>query len=1047
MKLKLTWLLTLFMAFVMQFSFAQEKTVTGTVTIAADGLPLPGATVIVKGTSRGTQTDFDGKYSINVAVGDVLRVSYVGYKTTDVVIGSANVYDVVLEMDNALEEVVVVGYQGAVNSAKTASSLSTVKSEAIEQVPINSIDQVLQGNAAGVNVNTGSGQPGQSATILIRGRSSLQGDIEPLFIIDGIPVDQDNFRSLNQNDIESMSVLKDAAATAIYGNRGAGGVILITTKKGKRGSGVTIQYRQLYGVSVNPDPQFEVMNTQQLLTFRRDLLGGNQFGDGLSDAQIAAIARNANTDWTDIFFQQGINQSHELNISTGTERTSSYTSLNYTEQEGTTFGSSLQRFSSRFNYSGSTADNKFNYSTQLTMNYSKSSFIVDAQRGGNTGGQLDNAFLVPYLALPYLSPFNPDGSLNIFGTGPVSEGGSGAFNPDGTVNQGNIAGFVNTPFIALNTVRLNPDVERELKAIGSVSADYNFAKNLTVGAQFGIDYTYIESLNINTPGSIRSFATPTAASEFKGGQSEDFFRNANFLMNAFLRYENDITDKLNLNAAVFGEYNYTNTQNAGFTAFGLNPALPGSGAGFVAGDTLEGEDENGDGILAFGPEVAIPYVPGVRSSESELALASLFATVDLDWDGKYGFSGSIRRDQTSRFVENRSGTFWSVAGRWNIDNEDFMDSVDWLSVLKLRASYGIVGNQTVGSRYQGLQTIASTAGYQNTQAYEVLSLRDTGIQWEETAQFNVGLSFGLFQNRITGELDYYYNETDQLFNQQQISLAGTGFATTNTNVGSLFNRGVDLQISVDVLRQSASNPWGIRLNANTNYNHNEVIDLPGDFLGVNLRVAEGRQANTWWGVRWAGVDPSNGQPLYLDADGNITDEFNTANGVYLNKNFDPSWTGGFGGDISYKGFSLSTLFSYAADRWRNNGSLGVAEDPSLGGVANFSTSMLNAWTTPGQATDIPALGTGSLRFFSNAGDRYLEDASFLRLRNITFAYNFDSEFLSRTKLFKAVRVFVQGTNLITWTKWRGFDPESNDAFGFFDYPVPRTFTAGLDLTF
>jgi TonB-dependent SusC/RagA subfamily outer membrane receptor len=234
MKLKLTWLLTLFMAFVMQFSFAQEKTVTGTVTTADDGLPLPGASVIVKGTSRGQQTDFDGKFAIQVNQGDVLVVSYVGMRSAEVKIGAANTYNVALELDNALDEVVVTGYKGATNSSKISSSLSTVNAESVEQVPITSVDQMLQGQAAGVNVSTGSGQPGQSATIIIRGINSLNGDTEPLFIIDGVPVDQDNFRSINQNDIATMSVLKDAAATAIYGNRGAGGVILITTKTGKK---------------------------------------------------------------------------------------------------------------------------------------------------------------------------------------------------------------------------------------------------------------------------------------------------------------------------------------------------------------------------------------------------------------------------------------------------------------------------------------------------------------------------------------------------------------------------------------------------------------------------------------------------------------------------------------------------------------------------------------------------------------------------------------------------------------------------------------------
>src|SRR5690606_4181293 len=260
MKLKLTWLMTLFMAFVMQFSYAQEKTVTGTVTSATDGLPLPGVNVIVKGTTRGVQTDFDGNYSIGASVAETLVFSSIGFRNFEAKVAASNTINVSMQEDvAALEEIVVIGYKGATNSSKISSALATVSAESIEQVPITSLDQMLQGQAAGVNVSTGSGQPGQSATIIIRGRNSLNGDTEPLFIIDGVPVDQDNFRSLNQNDIATMSVLKDASATAIYGNRGAGGVILVTTKTGKKGSGVKVQYRSLYGMSELPNPKFDVM--------------------------------------------------------------------------------------------------------------------------------------------------------------------------------------------------------------------------------------------------------------------------------------------------------------------------------------------------------------------------------------------------------------------------------------------------------------------------------------------------------------------------------------------------------------------------------------------------------------------------------------------------------------------------------------------------------------------------------------------------------------------------------------------------------------------
>lgn len=1037
MRTKFSGILTLFLALFVQILFAQQQTVSGTVTDET-GMPLPGATVSIKGTTTGKTTDFDGNYSIQANNGQTLVFSYVGYTPQEIKVSSTTI-NVQLKQGEALEAVTVVAYGGAVNSAKVASSIATVDGETIEQVPINSLDQVLQGAAAGVNVNTGSGQPGQSATIIIRGRGSLQGDIEPLFVIDGVPVDQDNFRSLNQNDIETLSVLKDAAATAIYGNRGAGGVVIVTTKKGKKGSGVNLQYRTLYGVAVKPKTRFEVMNATQLLTWQRDLLPGSQFGDGLSDTQIAAIAAQTNTNWSDVFFQQGTTVSHELSISTGNENTSSYTSMQYYKQEGITLGSDLTRFSFRNNFNGSSADKKFNYGTTLTLNRSVSNFIVDAVRGNNTGGQLDNPFIVPYIGLPYLNRFNPDGSLNTFGT--IR---SGAINAAG--EQVNANGFLNTPFLALNTARFNTDQETEFKAVGGINADYNFAKNLTVGGSIGIDYTNIELLQITTPGSIRGLITPNQGAEVKGSQGETFFRDANFILNAFLRYQNDITDKLNLSASVYGEYNYSNTQQAGYTAFGLNPALPGSSAGFTSGNTQEGEDTNGDGILDAETELALNYVPGVFSTETELALASLFATLDLDYDGKYGFSGTIRRDQTSRFPKNSTGVFWSVAGRWNIDNEDFMSNVDFINALKLRASYGVVGNQGVGTRYQGLQTVfADPTSYQLGTGYGLNGLVDEDIKWETTNQLNIGLSFGLWNNRLSGEFDYYNFLTEDLFsNNAPLSLAQTGYGTVTTNIGSMRNSGVDLQIAFDVLRKSQTNPWAITVRGNANYNKNRIEELPVEFTGVTLRNAEGRQAATWFDVRWAGVDPSNGQPLYYDVDGNITNEFTPNNRVYLDKNFDPTYTGGFGADISYKGFALNALFSFAADRWRRNGSLAIIEDASLAGFANQSITMLNAWTTPGQVTDIPRL---TFQGRAEIGDRYIEDASFLRLRNVTLSYTVDSKILEKTNVFSGMRIYVQGTNLVTWTKWRGFDPEGNQSGGFFDYPIPRTFSLGFDLNF
>ena len=1038
MKTKFHGILTLFLAFVVQVSFAQEKTVSGTVSDKDD--VLPGVNVLIKGTSKGVDTDFDGKYTIKVQVGDILVFSYLGYETVEKKVGDASTIDVIMkEGDEVLEEVVIKSYGRALNSKKSAASLAKVDGKTIEQVPINSVDQVLQGAAAGVSVNTGSGQPGQSGTIIIRGISSLSGDIEPLFIIDGVPVDQDNFRSLNQNDIESISVLKDAAATSPYGNRGAGGVVLVTTKKGKIGEKLNIKYRALYGVASKPKTQFEVMNSQQFLTFQQQ--NGIGFGGGLTDVQIAAITQQTNTNWSDIFFRLGNTVSHELTFSSGTASSTSYTSINYFNQEGITLGSQLQRFSFRTNNSGSSSNKRFNYSTNVTLNYSSSNFIVDAIRGNNTGGQLDNPFLVPYIGLPYLSPWNPDGTLNTFGS--IE---SGALNADGSINASGANGFVNTPFIALNTAAEQTDEENEIRAIIGVNADLKISDNFTVGGQIGLDYINIQSLFITPPGSIRGLITPSQAAENNGAQFESTFRSAQIISNAFLRYNKDITDKLSMTAQVYGEYVYRNFQNEGFTAFGLNPALPGSGSGFTAGNTQEGEDTNDDGILDAETELALNYVPSVFSGESELALASLLATIDLDYNGKYGLFASVRRDETSRFPNNPVGYFWAVAGRWNIDEEDFMSDVDWLSTLKFRASYGTTGNQNVGGFYQGLQQVgANPSSYQGNLGYAVGQINSQSLKWETKESLNMGFSFGLWNDKLSGELDLYDEKTIDLFGSDNRAFSETGFNNVVTNVGNLRNRGIDLQVSYAVLDKTATNPWSIKINAQGNINNNKVLEIPGEFTGNTLRNQVGRPAATWFLVRWAGVDPSNGQPLYLDADGNITNEFLTSNRVYLDKNFYATYTGGFGADISYKGFTLNTLFSFEADRWRQNSSLAIIEDVGLASFANQSTTMLDAWTTPGQVTAVPAVSFGGLRAID--GDRYLEDASYLRLRNVTLSYNVDASIIAKSKFLTGLRVYVQGTNLVTWTKWRGFDPEGNQATGFFDYPVPRTFTLGFDLTF
>jgi TonB-linked SusC/RagA family outer membrane protein len=1015
MKLKLTCLMTLFMALMIQISFAQEKSVSGTITAASDGLPLPGVNVIVKGTTRGVQSDFDGNYTIKASANETLVFSFVGMKSTEKKVGASSTIDVqMLEDAAALDEVVVVAY-GTEKASNVTSAIETVKAEDIEQVPNASLDQILQGQAAGLNIQTSSGQPGASGTVILRGRNSINGNVEPLFIIDGVPVDEDNFRSLNSNDISSVSVLKDASASALYGNRGAGGVIIVTTKTGKIGGGVKVAYRTQYGKSTYNDPGFEVMNSMQVLEFQRENNIG--LGAGQSDAFIAATAAQANTDWREIFFRRGTTNSHEVNVTTGSDNTTSFNSIGYFEQEGITQRSGLQRFTFRSNVNTSLND-RLDFTSNITINYSKNDF---AQNEGT--GQLDNPFLAPYLALPFISPLNPDGSLNITGTDYSTQNGT------------NINGFLNTPFITLNTNALNTINNDEMKIVGRIGANLELVKNLSVGSSVGIDYQHIEFQNITTPGSIRGDITPDANALIKGSHFQGFQRNAAFIVNTNANYSNVFNDVHDFDITVGTEYNKSHFISSSFQGFGLDPKLVGSGSAIT------------DGSVTEGPDDAQYYIPNVAASSFDDGLFSYYAVAKYDYDNRYGLQASVRRDAAARFSDtNKWGTFWSVSGKWNIHNEGFFNKNGVVNELKLRASYGVAGNQRVGGAFNAFSLYNSGVAYNGGLGYFLGQIDNPDLKWEETAQTNIGLDFSLLKYKLTGTIDVYKKETTDLFIARPLSLLSST-TTIQANLGALENKGIELGLNYQIL--DGDFKWAI--NGNIAYNENKITNLGDDYdpenpilAGGGTALAEGHAIGTFYRVRWAGVNPANGRPLWLDKDGNLTGTFNTSNRVLLDKTQDPKYVGGFGTDLSYKGFAINALFTYAADQWRLNGSYAIIEDTGLAGFANMSTALLRIWQQPGDVTDIPAFNSVTR---AQAGTRYLEDASFLRLRNISVSYALDSEFLQKTKLFTKARVYVQGQNLLTFTKWRGFDPESNISSTFFEYPTPKTVTVGFDIEF
>ena len=1032
------------LALVVQISFAQDRTISG--TVSDDSGPLPGVSVIKKGTTSGTETDFDGKYSIKAKTGDVLVFSFVGMKTIERIINSSvNSFNLVMKNNNVLEEVVVTGY-GTYNRETVSSSITTLKADDVEGRPTGSLVQALQSQSPGLNIATGNGQPGGNSTILLRGVNSLSGNTEPLFIIDGIPVDEDNFRSINQNDIASISVLKDASATAIYGNRATGGVIIVKTKKGRVGQKLQIRYSGKTGFTFRPNPNFSLANSKQLLEIERssgrgpgsggynDYVGsvlGVSGGNPLTDQEITRISSKVDSKWEDVLLRVGDFTSHDLSLSTGSENVSSYTSIGYFDQEGITLRSNLQRITARNNTTYT--KNKFTFNSTIGIGFSKSNFADGVGQGTGGSGSLSNPFIVPFVAKPYLSPYNTDGTLNFIGDPSV----------------GGRSGFLNTPYLALNVSKFDQDKTTELRITGGLNADYNFTDKLKGHIGFGIDMIEETDFQLQPTNSIRGAQANDPNAEFQGSQNESFERDTRMTSDLRLNWADTIDDKHNYSILGITEFIYSENSGFGFLQTGLTPGLEGTGAGFVSGNTTE--DPNNDGVDDYF------YIPGVNSFKVNVSQFSLIGKATYNYDKIGGIDLTIRRDGSSRFSEeNRFGLFWAVGGFLNLTKSLF-ESTDIVNDIKLRGSYGITGNDRLGSNYYASLDIPfdqfnTGVGYNGSVGLFPSQLGNPNIKWEETAKANVGIDFRLFNSRLTGSFDAYKNKTTDLFGLRPVPPTSR-FTTISDNLGNMENKGLEAILNYKIINsKSTSLSFGV----NGSYNENIITKLNGVEEDANGDIiinpaqrapeAVGHAFNEYYAVRWAGVNPDNGRPQYLDRDGNITEQYDPANRVFTGKTSVPKYQGGFNTSFYHKGFSLDAQFTFATGVYRYNGTIGVAEDPTLIGILNVSTTLLDAWKNPGDITDIPALSTGATRNFLT--DRYLEDASYLRLKNIAIGYEL-TQSLVKESPFSSIKLFLQGENLLTWTKWRGFDPEF-DPFAvndFFTFPNSRSITLGVDLKF
>jgi len=978
---------SLFMTFIAFTSFllqAQNVEISGTVVDSDDGAALPGVSVVVKGTTIGTVTDFNGQYTISVPqTSNILVFSFVGMFTQEADIDGRIILDIALETDAiGLDEVVVTAY-GTKRKGGLTGSVSVVESEAFDSKPISSFDQMIQGTSPGVQVVTSNGAPGSTALINIRGIGSISAGNEPLFVIDGVPVQSNSFTELNPNDIESISILKDAAASSLYGSRASNGVILVTSKRGRAGeSKIDIRYRR--GLNVMNEPLFEMMDATQKLQYEMDL--GFRTGASASPEVIDSLT-NYNHNWIETLSRDGVVQSVEAAVSGGTEKTSYYMSIQKYDEEGIVEMSEIHRLSARINVDHKIRDN-FKIGNTFTIGSTNMKEIRDRRNVQN-----------PFAAMTFYNPYEPE------------------YLADGDFNR------THQGFSISEALENNPEDINQLVGVGSLYAEWNVISGLTFTTRGGMNFREYVREYFNQPGSI-------LAQYVGDSKSDNWNRRYTYTWTNTLNYVKSYDEVHNLNFLLGSEYNqfYFKSmflQGEGFPSPKLSTQA--NAASIVDGDT----------------------------QRSDWSLVSYFASVSYDYDQKYVAEGSFRRDGSSRFgAENKYGNFWSVGASWNVHRESFMQDLSIIDRLQLRVSTGTSGNFNIGN-YASLG-LYGFGSYNGRSASFPTQLENNELTWEKSMITSVGIDFSMLRYRLNGTIDLYSRDTKSLLLNKPLS-ATSGFGGRNENIGELNNKGIEVALNGDVVRQ---NDFTWNLGVMVSHNQNTITKLYGD-EGEPIQerytiIEEGKPINTFYMVRWAGVNPATGEAMFLNAEGEITNTWSGDDKVALDETSDPLMYGTVSTQVSYKGFSLSASIYYSYKNYIVNGISFFTLSDGGDVQSNQDVRMLDYWKEPGDLSANPAPAIGAAQHYST---RFLEDASFLRLRDVTLSYDVPSSITNKIKM-RALRIYFTGRNMLTFTPYfTGYDPEvglpsmessmdaSNGSFYDFSYPATKSFTFGIDIGF
>lgn len=991
----------------------QENLFSGTVVDEA-GEPVIGANVLVKGTANGQTTDLEGHFSIKAErASATLVVSYVGYVRREVKAVAGKPVRVVLLPDaNITDEVVITGY-GTFKKSAYAGSASSVKGEKMKDIPAVSFKDLLQGNAPGVQFSSSSGQPGASSSLSIRGMGSFNASNSPLYVIDGVPMRSGSINTMSSDagldimstissaDIESITIIKDAAAASLYGSRAANGVVLITTKKGKSGkpaitlkadwgnSDFAMDYRPVMGGEERRQYIYNGLVAGQLKKGKSEE-AAKSYADGKID-DYAPVPWCGYVDWDDILFKKGNHQSYEASVAGGTDRFKYYSSLSYLKQDGISLSSGLERISGRLNVDFQATDR-----LQLGAKVLFATVNQDVYGEGTS----------------YTSPF--------YTTRNAVVPSDAVYNEDGSWNRSFIRNSDRNPLLSLTYDYQHEYVTR---TFNTIYGEYEFLQDLKLRSTFSYDY-------VNTKGKDWSDPRTSNGDDINGGMSKKFYEYKKMVWANQLSYKKTIAADHHLDALAGYEIDDQ-----------YRDYLSGYATNFATAD----KNDISNGMKT----------ESVGGNETRTRMVSYLFRLNYDYRNKYYLGGSFRTDGSSRFHrDNRWGNFWSVSAAWRMIEEGFMaPAKEWLTDLKIRASYGV--NGTLPSDYFGYRGLSSlTNGYLEQPGIIQSQLKNNDLQWETNYNLNLGLDFSLW-NRLNVTLEYYTRTTKNLLMDRPISMT-TGFGSYLMNIGEVKNRGVELDINSTNIRTKEFS-WNTSFNIS--HNKNEIVVLDGMqteiAAGTQIRKV-GKPYRTFYMIEFAGINPETGAPQFytndLDENGNykkeITEAINKAHAIVLDKHAEPNVIGGLSNTLRYKWFDLNFMFSYqfggySYDNW--------AQKTEHGGndlEANIPVYYRDNWKKPGDVTDYELfIEKPDVAMNKVTTTRRLHKSDFIRLKTLTFGVTVPKGWTRKIGIDN-VRLYASANNLWTWAAYDYYDPEAvSGGSAIWGTPPLKTVTFGVNVNF